>query len=190
MDELSESVSKIKIDSSNEETEEGSIEDGDKLCCICREPYVHPVLLPCSHVFCFLCIKGVAVRSKRCALCRTRIPSGYLSNPSLINKDSIKANLGRSEGEAYEWYYEARSGGWWLFEERLSKEIEAAYKEDEKLCRLQISGFPYVIDFELNMQYREDLPNRRRRIKRDKIESDVRGISGIVLDGPEGDSLK
>lgn len=31
-------------------------------CPICLQPSVHPVELPCSHIFCFLCIKGVATQ--------------------------------------------------------------------------------------------------------------------------------
>lgn len=27
-------------------------------CAICLQPCVHPAKLPCSHIFCFLCLKG------------------------------------------------------------------------------------------------------------------------------------
>ena len=128
----------------------------------------------------------MAVRSNYCALCRQRIPSGFLSKPSLVNKEEIKLKLDRNV-DSYEWYYEARSGGWWLYEKRLSKEIETAFKENQKRCRLHISGFVYVIDFDTYIQFREDIPSRRRKIKRGRIgEGDTKGVAGIALDKQEG----
>lgn len=179
---ISKQLEEVKIEASLG-TEDKVLHPVDEcnLCCICRETCVHPVRLPCSHVFCFLCIKGVAVRSNHCALCRHRIPPGFLSKPSLVNKDEIKVKLDRN-GDSYEWYYEAKSGGWWLYEERPSSEIERAFREGKKNLRLQISGFSYVIDFEGYMQFREDYPSRRRKIKRDRVSVGVtKGVAGIPL---------
>ncbi|KAH7976626.1 hypothetical protein HPB52_017026 [Rhipicephalus sanguineus] len=39
-------------------------------CAICLQKCIHPARLPCGHIFCFLCVKGIANQSKRCAMCR------------------------------------------------------------------------------------------------------------------------
>ena len=155
--------------------------DGKILCCICQEQCVNPVKLPCSHVFCYLCIKGVAARNSHCALCRQRINPEVLSNPSVINREEIQSTVQKSS-ESHRWYYEAKNGGWWLYEQRTSTEVEKAFKDGKQSVRLQISGFHYVIDFENMIQYREDFPNRRRQIKRDKVSAEaVKGVAGISV---------
>ena len=58
-------------------------------CPVCLQPCVFPVQLPCSHVFCFLCLKGVAGRNRRCALCRADIPQDFVRRPVLVGKDSV-----------------------------------------------------------------------------------------------------
>lgn len=154
-----------------------------QVCCICQEKSVNPVVLPCDHVFCFLCMKGVAARQRRCALCRSAIPPGYVETPSLINRDEIKSKLEESQGTGtYHWFYEARGGGWWLYEQRASAEIEKVYSEgDRRTVRLQIAGFTYIIDFDDMVQYREGIPSRRRKIKRDVVKESVKGVAGICV---------
>lgn len=180
--ELSEQLESVKLPREPFSMNEGDQEAlGSNLCCICQEPCVNPVQLPCSHVFCFLCIKGVAARSNHCALCRHRINPEVLSKPSVVNKDEIRTSV-RESGESYRWYYEARNGGWWLYEKRTSTEIEKAFKDAQPSVRLQISGFYYIIDFENMIQYREEFPNRKRQIKRDKISAEsVKGVAGIAV---------
>ncbi len=153
-------------------------------CCVCQEPCVNPVRLPCSHTFCYLCIKGVAARSNKCALCRKHIPSGYLEDPqSLLAKEQLKQELEEKKEKKMTWLYEAKNGGWWVYEQRTSTEIEQAYINNKKSVRLQISGFYYVVDLEKMVQYREDHPNRRRNIKRDVLKLDsVKGVAGIRTD--------
>ena len=98
-----------------------------------------------------------------------------------MNKEEIKVKLDPN-GTLYEWHYEAKSGGWWLYEQRTSIEIEKAYRDGKKNLRLQISGFTYVIDFEESVQFREDFPSRKRRIKRDRVSTGTaKGIAGIAL---------
>ena len=98
-----------------------------------------------------------------------------------MNKDEVKRNLDKSENH-HVWYYEARNGGWWIYEQRTSTEIERAFNASEKSVRLQISGFHYIIDFEEMVQYREDFPDRRRGIKRDEVGAEtVKGVAGIVI---------
>ena len=160
----------------------GAIGEGTQnCCCICRERCVNPVRLPCSHVFCYLCIKGVAARNSHCALCRQRIRKRDLDNPSVVNRADIQDSVKKSS-ESQGWYYESKSGGWWMYEQRTSAEIEKAYESDQKSLRLQIAGFYYIIDFENMVQYREEMPNRRRQIKRDKVSEDtIKGVAGIPV---------
>ena len=55
-------------------------------CPVCLQTCVHPVQLPCNHIFCFLCVKGVlANQRRRCALCRKDIPPEFLDNPKLVS---------------------------------------------------------------------------------------------------------
>jgi len=58
-------------------------------CPVCLQPCVFPVQLPCSHIFCFLCVKGVAGRNRRCALCRAEIPQDFVRRPVLVGKDTV-----------------------------------------------------------------------------------------------------
>ena len=58
-------------------------------CAVCLQKCVHPVQLDCQHIFCFLCVKGVAIQSKRCPMCRTEIPADYLEKPRLVNPKAI-----------------------------------------------------------------------------------------------------
>jgi hypothetical protein len=44
----------------------------------------HFFQLECRHIFCFLCVKGVAIQSKRCPMCRREIPPDYLEHPDLV----------------------------------------------------------------------------------------------------------
>ncbi len=53
-------------------------------CVVCLQSYYHPVKLPCGHIFCFLCVKGVAARSRRCALCRAELPADYFDHPVVV----------------------------------------------------------------------------------------------------------
>ena len=180
IDEISESLSSVLLSDTQKNCSETV--NSDQVCCICQEQCVNPIKLPCSHVFCFLCIKGVAARNNHCALCRQRINPEALSNPSVINRKEIQSTLQKSS-ESYRWYYEARNGGWWLYEQRTSTEIEKAYKDNKPSVRLQVSGFFYIIDLQSMVQYREDFPNRRRQIKRDKVNVEtVKGIAGIVVE--------
>ena len=153
-------------------------------CSICQEQCVHPVQLPCKHNFCYLCIKGAVARSGRCALCRQLIPADYLDRPGIADPRSIETAL--KKVDTFQWYYEGRNGGWWLYEARTSQEIETAYARSEEKCRVQVLGFNYIVDFKENVQYREDIPTRRRKIKRDKIstEGGVKGVAGAWLPPP------
>uniref|UniRef100_A0A2L2YD22 E3 ubiquitin-protein ligase n=1 Tax=Parasteatoda tepidariorum TaxID=114398 RepID=A0A2L2YD22_PARTP len=171
----------------NKAEADSSLETVNKIeCAVCLQPCVQPVMLPCRHVFCFLCVKGVTHQSKRCAMCRQEIPSNYLDNPQLIENTPSKVAF---EG-SYQWFYEGRNG-WWQYDDRTSFEIEAAYKEGEEQCEVLIAGFLYVIDFPKELQFRRCDPSRKRRIKRDLVSIPKKGVAGVRdnLDAASVDSL-
>ena len=54
--------------------------DPADVCAVCLDDPVHPVTLPCTHVFCFLCCKGLTEGgNNECSLCRQVIPFGFLN---------------------------------------------------------------------------------------------------------------
>ncbi|XP_045158990.2 E3 ubiquitin-protein ligase rnf146-like [Mercenaria mercenaria] len=146
-------------------------------CPVCLQGASFPVQLPCRHIFCFLCVKGVANRSKRCALCRQEIPSDFFNDPKLLCANEIKEKSLSIFDEGYQWFYEGRNG-WWQYDERTSLELENRYKQGDKMFELLIAGFLYVIDLENMRQFRRNDQTRRRRIRRDL--RNVPGIKGIA----------
>ena len=72
---------------------EQSPEDSDSVleCAVCLQTSIYPVQLPCSHVFCYLCVKGFTTQSKRCAMCRREIPEDFIQNPELLPKVNLQA---------------------------------------------------------------------------------------------------
>jgi len=153
-------------------------------CAVCLQTCVYPVQLPCKHIFCFLCVKGVTTQSKRCAMCRREIPSDYLLNPELLSKVDLELEGGRGfedGGSCWQWFYEGRNG-WWVYDERTSQEVEMHYKSGDKRCELLIAGFLYIIDFEHMLQYRRNDPSRRRRVKRDVASGPKKGVAGLRIE--------
>jgi len=146
-------------------------------CAVCLQNCVFPVQLPCKHIFCFLCVKGISLQSKRCAMCRSEIPQDYLFNPELLSEAGVECNLFDDE---YLWFYEGR-GGWWQYDQRTSVEIEKHFKEEDKRCELLIAGFLYIIDFEHMFQYRRNDPSRRRKVKRDIATGPKKGVAGLRI---------
>lgn len=78
-------------------------------CAVCLQPCIHPARLPCSHIFCYLCVKGVANQSKRCPMCRQEIPADFLERPQLVEVDEPQKETAEVEDE-YHWFYEGRNG--------------------------------------------------------------------------------
>ncbi|XP_039981944.1 E3 ubiquitin-protein ligase rnf146-like isoform X2 [Xiphias gladius] len=159
-------------------------------CAICLQSCVHPVRLPCCHVFCFLCVKGASWHSKRCALCRQEVPEDFLERPVLLSPEELKAaatGVNRSGGTGggshgdYAWYYEGRNG-WWQYDERTSRELEEAFSKGRKSTEMLIAGFLYVADLENLVQYRRNELGRRRKIKRDAVDIPKKGVAGLRLD--------
>ncbi|XP_076634283.1 ring finger protein 146 isoform X2 [Colletes latitarsis] len=78
-------------------------------CAVCLQPCIYPARLPCNHVYCYLCVKGVANQSKRCPMCRQEIPPDFLDRPQLVDVDEALKESEHSE-EEYQWFYEGRNG--------------------------------------------------------------------------------
>ncbi|XP_010880689.1 E3 ubiquitin-protein ligase rnf146 [Esox lucius] len=158
-------------------------------CAICLQTCVHPVRLPCRHVFCFLCVKGASWHSKRCALCRQEVPEDFLENPTLLSPEELKAAAAGGQGGAgpgssggdHAWYYEGRNG-WWQYDDRTSRELEDAFAKGRKSAEMLIAGFLYVADLENMVQYRRNEHGRRRRMKRDVVDIPKKGVAGLRLD--------
>ncbi|XP_010883478.2 E3 ubiquitin-protein ligase rnf146 [Esox lucius] len=153
-------------------------------CAICLQTCVHPVQLPCRHVFCFLCVKGASWQSKRCALCRQEVPEDFLEHPTLLSPEELKAG-GRGATGDHAWYYEGRNG-WWQYDERTSRELEDAFSKGKKTAEMLIAGFLYVADLENMVQYRRNEHGRRRKIKRDVVDIPKKGVAGLRLDAEGG----
>ncbi|XP_028253023.1 E3 ubiquitin-protein ligase rnf146-like [Parambassis ranga] len=159
-------------------------------CAICLQSCVHPVRLPCCHVFCFLCVKGASWHSKRCALCRQEIPEDFLERPVLLSPEELKAAAaglsrcagtgGESRGD-YTWYYEGRNG-WWQYDERTCQELEEAFAKGRTSTEMLIAGFLYVADLENMVQYRRNERGRKRKIKRDIVDIPKKGVAGLRLE--------
>ncbi|KAM4772056.1 E3 ubiquitin-protein ligase RNF146 [Rhinophrynus dorsalis] len=148
-------------------------------CAICLQTCVHPVSLPCKHIFCYLCVKGASWLGRRCALCRQEIPEDFLDKPTLLSPEELKS-ASRGNGE-YAWYYEGRNG-WWQYDERTSRELEDAFTKGKKNTEMLIAGFLYVADLENMVQYRRNEHGRRRKIKRDIVDIPKKGVAGLRLD--------
>ncbi|KAL1129291.1 hypothetical protein AAG570_013820, partial [Ranatra chinensis] len=155
-------------------------------CPVCLQSCIHPARLPCGHVFCFLCVKGIAqYGSRRCAMCRRPIPSDYLDNPVLV--ETPESPLLPDQEDTYQWYYEGRNG-WWQYDVRASTELEAAYLRGDLTCELLIAGYLYTVDFEEMVQARRSEPARRRRIKRDTADCPKKGVAGLRQSQPVNQS--
>lgn len=127
----------------------------------------------------------MAFRSRRCALCRQDVDLKYFDNPEVVCfKTKPSSEEGHEETsevvDRYQWYYEGRNG-WWQYEESSSAELEKAHKEGKRSCELLIAGFFYFVDFGNMVQFRKTEPGRRRRIKRDVIDAEKKGVAGLRL---------
>ncbi|XP_065665943.1 E3 ubiquitin-protein ligase rnf146 [Hydra vulgaris] len=164
--------------------------DSNPDCAVCLQQCLQPVQLPCKHIFCFLCLKGFAYRSKKCALCRSVIELEYFNNPIIIKvreKEDVSSSTSNkvsvslsTPSIAYNWFYEGRNG-WWQYDERASLILEKAFSNSKKNCEILIAGFLYVVDFERMVQYRKDNLARLRKVKRDSDSADLKGVAGIKL---------
>ena len=87
----------------------------------------------------------------RCSLCRAPIPPGFFSRPELLQRSpsDLAAAATSADGgglDKPQWFYQARGGGWWKFEERHNEEIETAFAANEPGLDTLICGKIYTID--------------------------------------------
>lgn len=176
----------IVLDSDDESNNHKEKIDKEMECPICLQSCIHPCKLPCGHIFCFLCVKGVAYKNRRCALCRRDIPQEYLENPNLVY--GVQEATSATTEDGYQWFYEGRNG-WWLYDERTSQEIEESYKKGDKFCTILVAGYVYVVDFESMLQQRQNDPSRKRQVKRDLSTTPRKGVAGLRIDGSTESSL-
>lgn len=154
-------------------------EDGTLECPVCLQSCIYPVQLPCRHIFCFLCVKGVASRSKRCALCRQQIPPDFFCRPNLVRRDDLEQPVTFDDG--YSWFYEGVNG-WWQYDDRTSRELEAHHKAGHSSCELLIAGYVYIIDLTNMVQSRRNDRTKKRRVKRDLLNLTGRkGVAGLKI---------
>ncbi|XP_052845069.1 E3 ubiquitin-protein ligase rnf146 isoform X1 [Drosophila gunungcola] len=150
-------------------------------CPICLQTCIHPARLPCGHIFCFLCVKGVAYKNPRCAMCRREIPVEFLDHPQLVNGIEDICTT-RATEDGYQWYYEGRNG-WWQYDDRTSQDIEEAFKKGDKSCTILVAGYVYIVDLEQLVQQRQNEPTRCRRVKRDLATIPKKGVAGLRIEG-------
>ncbi|KAL9911637.1 ring finger protein 146 [Glossina fuscipes fuscipes] len=150
-------------------------------CPICLQTCIHPARLPCGHIFCFLCVKGVAYKNRRCAMCRREIPGEFLNHPQLVNGIEDICST-RATEDGYQWFYEGRNG-WWQYDDRTSQDIEEAYKKGEKSCTILVAGYVYIVDLETMIQQRQNEPSRCRHVKRDLATIPKKGVAGLRIEG-------
>lgn len=107
-------------------------------------------------------------------MCRQEVPLDFLAQPILLERLALD-----DDDDKFQWFYEGRQG-WWRYDERANEEIEDSFKAEVDNFELIICGELYVIDFKNNCQYSKRCPNRKRSIRRDKIENVVvKGIAGL-----------
>ncbi|KAI4471790.1 hypothetical protein MML48_1g14265 [Holotrichia oblita] len=147
-------------------------------CAVCLQTCIHPAQLPCGHIFCFLCIKGIANQSKKCAMCRQEIPRDFIEHPNLLRMESIPETSSNYDG-TYQWFYEGRNG-WWRYDDRTSEDIEQAFEMKLNQFQILICGELYIIDLDAKVQYPKRDPCRKRSIKRDIRETPCKGVAGII----------
>lgn len=164
--------------SSAEKVEESSSVDP---CPVCYDDPLHPIKLPCGHVYCFLCAKGLSESTLSgggaCSMCRRPIDRHFFRHPQLSIASAFQAET--DDGSSMSWFYEGKNG-WWKFDERTNEDIEAAFargatKEDFLIC-----GNMYSLDFQNMLQLRKDGCGRVRRIKRDLANVAAKGIAGMA----------
>lgn len=154
------------------------------MCSICyQEPPVNAIQLGCGHIFCYLCIKGAAETTGCCALCRHEIGVEFnFQDQRIIDVAHLPTST-----DGYYWFFEGYQG-WWLYDAETNREIEQAYKTNEKRVEKMIVGSVYIIDLENNTQQRKDGLGRLRKICRKTLElNNIKGMAGIK--GQDFDSI-
>jgi len=106
-------------------------------CIVCMETMNMPTRIPCGHVYCYMCIKGVKRTIGTCPLCRRDISADPLE------EGVLEGEAGEGGRATYKWFY-AGDGGWWQYDRRSQVAIERAFSRNEDAKVLIIVGDMYV----------------------------------------------
>jgi hypothetical protein len=162
--------------------------------CFCNYEPEFFAELPCTHKFCYFCLKGTMNTSNylSCPLCRRTIPIEFFEHFTKIVKKEDLDNVTKYQSK---WMYSGRNGGWWFYQKECDELIEKAWinyqnslsspenviVDDQSEFNLMINGSEYNICF-ITMKQKSIRNNwHTRKIKREenaKIE-DNKGIGGI-----------
>lgn len=155
-------------------------------CDVCYDLLQYPVNLPCSHIFCFLCIKGAYFNNKLCPMCRAPIPDHVIKRPQVTKTSNSKKTEKADESSIF-WCYESRRENktWWKYDARTCTELETFYQQyltdiDKTFHDLQIAGEMYEIDLSTKRQYRKNQTGKRRLIIRSSELSPADVIVGTA----------
>ena len=146
-------------------------------CSICFEPLQTPIVLPCDHSFCYLCLKTtLKFGNNKCPQCRCCVPDCFIekaiaakSTSTFDVKDGVK------------WMYGGRVGGWWFYENSHNVEIEGAYQKIPRApIKINILSSDYIIDFNNTTQMNTS-NGAVRPIKRVETPSfrESKGVAGV-----------
>lgn len=85
------------------------------------------------------------------------------------------------------WLYEGRFG-WWRFDPRCEKDIEAAMVAGMPMIELCVCGGTYILDFTLMIQYKKNMGIRHKRnimrVDQDvfiAMKDQIKGIAGMAV---------
>jgi len=174
-----------------------SADDDETICSICLDVPVHAVKLPCSHMFCYLCAKGLIlsrdplsmnVKQALCSLCRQPFTADYLESKKVLQEAVANLNstppLGPdptlNDDDRWQWFYQGNKG-WWRFERRNNEDLEKSYLQGDQSAQMLICGKMYTLDFVRMEQYQTNFPQRKRKIKRDLRSSQCKGVAGLQV---------
>lgn len=124
-------------------------------CSVCLEEKHTPIVLPCDHSFCYLCIKStLKFGNNKCPQCRCRIPDNF------IEKAVAPVSSSTFDEGGSKWMYSSRNNnGWWFYENSHNLEIDTAYRKALESQPTVFTPFViniissnYTIDFNCNTQ--------------------------------------
>lgn len=159
-------------------------------CGVCFDKFQTPITLPCSHKFCYLCVKGtMMVENNKCPKCRCIIPRDFFDKAV---SDIASADVDTSKPR---WMYSGNNGGWWFYQNNHNDEIEQAWQkfitsrtcptiEDEvelspHIITINVASSQYEIDFiAMDQQSQTGMTRRIKRVENAEFTKS-RGIAGV-----------